>query len=166
MAREPSTDAPPRIAAGTPAFRRTNVAIFSCGFSIFALLYCTQPVLPLFSQEFGVSAAESSLALSLTTITMAVAMLFASSLSEVVGRKPLMLWALVASCVLTLVLAAAPQWSHILWLRALTGITLSGMPAVALAYLGEEMEPQAVAPAVGLYIGGGAFGGMTGRLVV
>lgn len=160
------TSRPARIAVGTPEFRRTNIAIFSCGFSIFALLYCTQPVLPLFAQEFGVSAAESSLALSLTTATMAVAMLFASSLSEVVGRKPLMLWALVASCVLTLALAAAPEWSQILWLRALTGVTLSGMPAVALAYLGEEMEPKAVAPAVGLYIGGGAFGGMTGRLLV
>jgi len=159
------TGAPARIAAGTPAFRRINVAIFFCGFSIFAILYCTQPVLPLFSQEFGVTAAESSLALSLTTATMAVAMLFASSLSEVVGRKPMMLAALVSSSALTLLLAFAQDWSHVLWLRALAGVALSGMPAVALAYLGEEMEPKAIGPAVGIYIGGGAFGGMSGRLV-
>ena len=89
-----------RIAAGTPEFRRTNIAIFFCGFSIFAILYCTQPVLPLFSETFGVSASESSLALSLTTATMAVAMLFASSLSEVVGRKSMMLGALLASSAL------------------------------------------------------------------
>ncbi|MBX9760829.1 MAG: MFS transporter [Beijerinckiaceae bacterium] len=157
--------APARIAAGTPAFRRINIAIFFCGFSIFAILYCTQPVLPLFTEEFGVSAAESSLALSLTTATMAVAMLFASSLSEVVGRKPMMLAALVSSSALTLLLAFAQDWSHVLWLRALAGVALSGMPAVALAYLGEEMEPKAVASAVGIYIGGGAFGGMSGRLV-
>ena len=155
-----------RIARGTPQYRRTSLAIFSCGFSIFALLYCTQPVLPLFSEEFSVSPAQSSLALSLTTITMAVAMIFASSLAEAVGRKPLMLGALVASSLLTLLLAVSTQWSQVLWLRALTGVTLSGMPAVALAYLGEEMEPQAVAPAVGLYIGGGALGGMSGRLFV
>jgi YNFM family putative membrane transporter len=156
----------PRIARGTPQYRRTSLAIFSCGFSIFALLYCTQPVLPLFSEEFSVSPAQSSLALSLTTITMAIAMIFASSLAEAVGRKPLMLGALIASSLLTLLLAVSTQWSQVLWLRALTGITLSGMPAVALAYLGEEMEPQAVAPAVGLYIGGGALGGMSGRLFV
>lgn len=154
-----------RIAAGTPEFRRVNVAIFFCGFSIFAILYCTQPVLPLFSETFGVSAAESSLALSLTTATMAVAMLFASSLSEVVGRKPMMLGALASSSVLTLLLAFAQDWSQVLWLRALAGVALSGMPAVALAYLAEEMEPKAVASAVGIYIGGGAFGGMAGRLV-
>lgn len=156
---------PARIRAGTPAFRRTNVAIFSCGFSIFAILYCTQPVLPSFVQEFGVSAAESSLALSLTTATMAIAMLFASSLSEVVGRKSMMLASLVASSALTLALTFASDWSHVLWLRALAGIALSGMPAVALAYLSEEMDQSVVAKAVGLYIGGSALGGMMGRLV-
>jgi YNFM family putative membrane transporter len=154
-----------RIAAGTPEFRRTNIAIFFCGFSIFAILYCTQPVLPLFSETFGVSASESSLALSLTTATMAVAMLFASSLSEVVGRKSMMLGALLASSALTFVLAFAQDWNQVLWLRALAGIALSGMPAVALAYLAEEMEPKAVASAVGIYIGGSAIGGMSGRLI-
>ncbi len=119
----------------------------------------------MFSETFGVSAAESSLALSLTTATMAVAMLVASSLSEVVGRKPMMLGALVSSSALTLLLAFAQEWSQVLWLRALAGVALSGMPAVALAYLAEEMEPKAVASAVGIYIGGGAFGGMAGRLV-
>ena len=59
----------------------------------------------------------------------------------------------------------APNWESILWLRALAGLTLSGAPAVTLAYLGEEMAPKAVAPAVGLYIGGSALGGMAGRLV-
>lgn len=155
-----------RIARGTPQYRRTSLAIFSCGFSIFALLYCTQPILPLFAEQFGVSPAQSSLALSVTTITMAVAMVFASSFAEAFGRKPVMLISLIASSILTVLLAVASEWSQILWLRALAGVALSGMPAVALAYLGEEMEPQAVAPAVGLYIAGGALGGMAGRLFV
>lgn len=154
-----------KIARGTPAYARTSLAIFSCGFSIFAILYCTQPILPLFVQEFNVTPAQSSLALSLTTISMAIAMLFASSLSEVWGRKPLMLGALISSSVLTVALAFANDWTQVLWLRALAGIALSGMPAVALAYLGEEMDKASVAPAVGLYIGGGAMGGMTGRLL-
>ena len=171
MADDPQTSAPaatagpPRIARGTREYRAVSIAFFSCGFNIFAMLYCTQSILPLLAQEFSVSPAESSLALSLTTIVMAVSMLFASSVSEAVGRKPLMLAALVASSVLTLVLAFSNQWQHVLWLRALTGLTLSGMPAVALAYLAEEMEPSSVPPAVGLYIGGGAVGGMMGRLI-
>lgn len=163
----PVSEAPhARIIAGTPAFRRINIAIFACGFSIFALLYSVQPILPLFTQEFGVSAAESSLALSLTAGAMALSMVFAGSASEVVGRKSMMLGALIASSLLTLALVFVSDWNHVLWLRALAGIALSGAPSVALAYLAEEMEPKAVAPAVGLYIGGSAFGGMSGRLVV
>lgn len=153
-----------KIVRGTPAYRRTSLAIFSCGFAIFAILYCAQPILPQLAQEFSVTPAQSSLALSLTTITMAVAMLFASSLSEAWGRKPLMLAAMISASILTLALAFAREWEHVLWLRALAGVGLSGMPAVALAYLGEEMERDSVAPAVGLYIGGGAVGGMSGRL--
>jgi len=159
------SEAPARIARGTRDYRATSAAMFSCGFSIFAILYCTQPILPMLVQEFDVSPAESSLALSLTTIVMAVSMLFASSLSEAVGRKPLMLAALLSSSLLTLALAFSTQWSHVLVLRSLAGVALSGMPAVALAYLAEEMDPKSVAPAVGLYIGGGAVGGMAGRLV-
>jgi YNFM family putative membrane transporter len=52
------------IEAGTPAFRRVTLALTAAGFSTFAVLYCVQPLLPVFSAEFRVSPAESSLALS------------------------------------------------------------------------------------------------------
>lgn len=153
-----------KIEAGTPAFRRANIAVFSCGFSIFAILYCPQPVLPLLTQEFGITPAQSSLAVSLPCITLAIAMLFASSISDAIGRKPLMLAALALSSVLTLALYWADSWSAVLWLRALAGVALSGAPAVTLAYLGDEIHPKAVTRAVGLYVGGSALGGMAGRL--
>lgn len=154
-----------KIEVGTPAFRRVNIAVFSCGFSIFAILYCPQPVLPLLTQEFGITPAESSLAVSLPCITMAVAMLFASSLSDAIGRKPLMLAALALSSLLTLALYWVDSWSMLLWLRGLAGVALSGAPAVTLAYLSDEIHPKAVTRAVGLYVGGSALGGMAGRLV-
>jgi MFS family permease len=99
---------PAKIEAGTPEFRRTNIAVFFCGFAIFAILYCPQPVLPLFVAEFGVSPAQSSLAVSVTAVVMAVAMLFASSVSEAWGRKVMMLGSLILSSALTLALWIAP----------------------------------------------------------
>ncbi|MEI9891676.1 MAG: MFS transporter [Caulobacteraceae bacterium] len=39
------------------------------------------------------------------------------------------------------------------------------MPAVATAYLAEEVEPQSLGAVMGLYIGGNAMGGMAGRLL-
>ena len=59
-----------RIQQGTPAFRRTALALFLAGFSTFGLLYTVQPLLPEFSRHFGVSAAGSAMSLSLTTGTL------------------------------------------------------------------------------------------------
>jgi YNFM family putative membrane transporter len=73
--------------------------------------------------------------------------------------------ALFVSAVLTLAAALAPGWRLLLVLRALAGLSLSGVPAVAMAYLAEEMDAKAIGLSMGLYIGGNALGGMTGRLV-
>lgn len=157
---------PGRIAAGTPAFRRATWALFAAGFATFALLYSVQPLLPAFSAEFGIGPATASLALSVSTAALALAMLVASSVSEVVGRKGIMVAALGVSALATLASAFAPAWPHILGFRTLMGLTLSGLPAVAMAYLADEVEPSAIGRAMGLYIGGSALGGMSGRLVV
>ncbi len=155
----------PYIQRGTPAFRRTNLALFSAGFSTFALMYCVQPLMPLFSREFHVDAATSSLSLSLTTGLLAIAMLVAGSLSEAWGRKPVMVASLTMSAALTVVSAVMPGWRSFLFIRALQGLAFSGLPAVAMAYLSEEMHIGSVGLAMGLYISGSALGGMSGRLI-
>ena len=162
---EQMPETPSRLVRGTPAFRQLNLALFAAGFSTFAILYCVQPLLPEFSQEFHVSAAISSLSLSLSTGLLAVAMLAAGSLSDVWGRKPVMMASLFASAVLTLLSAAAPNWTSLLVARMLIGVTLSGLPAVAMAYVSEEVDPKSIGLAMGLFIGGNAVGGMAGRII-
>lgn len=154
-----------RIRRGTAAFHFTNLALFAAGFSTFALLYCVQPLLPLFAREFSVSPAESSLALSATTGMLALAMLLASSISEIVGRKPVMLVSLLTSALLVLATGFVTDWSHLVLLRALAGVAFSGLPAVAMAYVSEEMDAGSVGLAMGLYIGGSALGGLGGRAI-
>jgi len=154
-----------RIRHGTPAFRRTNLALFSSGFATFGLLYCVQPLLPAFSRAFSLDAASSSLSLSLTTGVLAVSMLFAGAISDVFGRKPVMLASLLGSSLLVLLSAMAPNWGTFLVLRALLGITLAGLPAVAMTYVSEEIHGDSLGFAMGLYIGGNAIGGMGGRLI-
>jgi YNFM family putative membrane transporter len=158
--------APGQIERGTPAFRRTTIALGTAGFSTFALLYSIQPLLPVFSQQFRVSAAGASLSLSLTTGLMAVCMLLASSVSESVGRKPVMVASVLASSGLMILSAMVPQWWQFLVLRAFMGVTLSGLPAVAMAYVAEEIDPRHTGLSMGLYIGGNALGGMSGRLLI
>ncbi|MGU3542952.1 MFS transporter [Methylobacterium sp. A52T] len=153
------------IRSGTPVFRRTALALAAAGFSTFAVLYAVQPLLPIYAEDFGVSPAASSLALSLPCGLLAVALLVVSPLSEIWGRKPVMLASLVASAVLTVVAALVPGWYGFLALRALTGLTASGLPAVAMAYLAEEMDAKAIGLSMGLLVGGNALGGMSGRLI-
>ena len=66
---------------GTVEFRRANLALFAAGFATFVLLYCVQPLMPVFAAEFGVSAAASSLSLSLTTLILAPMLIVAHRLS-------------------------------------------------------------------------------------
>src|SRR5205085_12491947 len=97
-----------RIARGTPAFRRTNLAMFSAGFSTFALVYCVQPLMPELARTFGVSAATSALSLSVTTGVLAGALLVVRGLAESWGRKGIMTGALVTAALLTLCTAMVP----------------------------------------------------------
>ena len=141
------------------------LALFAAGFATFALLYCVQPLMPVFGREFHVSAAESSLPMSLTTGVLAPAMIVAGTISEARGRVPLMLASLLGSSVLTMACALAPRWGALLTLRALAGLTFAGLPAVSMAYLSEEMNPNSVGLAMGLAISGNGLGGMVGRLL-
>jgi YNFM family putative membrane transporter len=130
----------------------------------FALIYVVQGILPDVSRDLGVSAAAASLMLSLTTLPLAFAVVVAASLSEGHGRRPFLLGALFGGSALTLLAAASPWFAVLLGIRVLTGIALAGLPAVAMAYLAEEIDPASLGTAMGFYISGTALGGMTGRL--
>jgi YNFM family putative membrane transporter len=150
---------------GTPEYTRVLVALFTAGMATFVLLYDTQALLPEFVDTFGISPAQSTWALSATTASLAIALLVVGPLSDRLGRTRLIHLSLAASAVIALACAAAPSWHALLGLRLLAGIALAGLPAVATAYLREELDPSTHARAAGLYIGGTALGGMAGRLV-
>ncbi len=86
-------------------------------------------------------------------------------MADRIGRKTLMAWAILLTATLGLLLPFAPNWWSLLAIRGAMGLTLSGLPAVAMVYLAEEMDPDALGLSMGLYIGGTAIGGMAGRLV-
>ena len=157
---------PPPVRRGEPEYVRITASFFFGGFCTFALLYSVQPLMPVFAREFSLSPANAALALSVTTLTMAPALVVAGSASEVFGRKRVMVISLAAAALASLAAASAKEWTVFLALRALTGLALSGLPAVAMAYLVDEIEGPALGLAMGLYIAGSTLGGMAGRLIV
>lgn len=150
---------------GDPQYRRITVALFLAGLATFALVYCTQPLLPLLAHDFEVTPAVSTLSLSVTTVAMGIALLFFGPLSDAVGRLTLMRVTLLGAAVLAIASAFASSWPLLLVLRAAVGFAVAGLPAVAAAYLREEIAPAWASAATGLYIGGTAIGGMSGRLL-
>lgn len=162
------TAVPPSFVAISPGaadFKRINRAMMFGGFSTFALLYCVQPLMPMLSHTFALTAAQSSLALSISTGMLAISLLVSSILSERFGRKPMMVASMTAGGILTLLCAFAQSFPQLLILRGLLGFMLGGMPAIAMAYLSEEIDPRSLGLSMGLYISGSAFGGMLGRLL-
>lgn len=152
------------IARHTPEYLRAQWALFLAGFASFSLIYCVQPLLPAFSQTFGISAAQSSLALSLTTGLLAIAIVLAGAFSQALGRRGLMFTSMALASLLNIAAAVVPSWDALLLARALEGLVLGGVPAVAMAYLAEEIDPRYLGRTMGLYLAGTAFGGMMGRV--
>lgn len=152
------------VRTGTAAYRRINLALFCAGFVTFVTLYDLQPLLPLFAAEFGVAPAVASLPLSVATAALACGMLLAGTISDSLGRRAVMGMALVCTSLLALATWFTHSFASLLALRFVQGLVLAGVPSVAMAYLGEEMDAKAIGSAMGLYISGNALGGMSGRI--
>lgn len=150
---------------GEPGYRQASIALFAAGVATFAALYTTQPLLPLLSHDLRVSPGASTLTLAVATAALALALLPAGWLSDRYGRVPVMTLSLAAAATLGELAALAPSFGVLLAIRTLQGAALAGIPAVGMTYLAEEIHPDSLGASIGLYIGGNAIGGMTGRLL-
>ncbi len=150
---------------GTAAYGRLGAAMWCAGLATFVLVYCVQALLPTLAAEFGVSSSAASLALSATTGTLALAIVPLSAVAESWGRTRVMTAALAASAVLGVLAPLAPTFGTLVAVRALQGVALAALPALAMAHVTREVAPRWLGGAVGLLIAGNTIGGLSGRLV-
>ncbi|WP_353190053.1 MFS transporter [Pandoraea pnomenusa] len=156
---------PAGVSRGTREYAVISRALFFGGFSTFAQLYCMQSLLPLLTTTFGISPAQASWSVSAATMMMALGLLVTCVAADRVSRKRMMTIALLSSSVLTLASAFSTNFETVVILGALKGLALSGLPAIAMAYLSEEIDPRSLGMSMGLYIGGNILGGMAGRVL-
>ena len=97
-------------------------------------------MLPLLAADLRVSAAEAALTISLATVGLALTVLPWSFLADRIGRVRAMMWGISAATVLGLLVPLAPSFPVLLCLRMLEGMALGGIPAIAIAYLNEEVN--------------------------
>ena len=153
------------IQAKTRAWWRATAALCLGSFLVFINLYVPQPLLPGLKEAYGVSTLGVSLLMSVSTLSLALALLVFGPLSDAIGREGIMRITLLLAGGLSLALAFAPTFESLLFLRLLQGFVLGGLPAVAIAWMGDEFDKTALLSAVGLYIGANSLGGISGRIV-
>ena len=150
---------------GSREYRRLLVGLFFGGVATFAQLYATQAVLPAIADDTGGGPASSALTVSASTLGLAIAVIPWSLMADRVGRVPVMTAGLIAATLLGACTPFAHDIVVLLGLRLAEGAALGAIPAVALAYLSEEIAPRHVAAAAGSYIAGTTVGGLFGRIV-
>ncbi|WP_223627926.1 MFS transporter [Microbacterium sp. EST19A] len=152
-------------APGSREYRRLIIGLFFAGIATFAQLYSAQAVLPQISADLSVAPATAALSVSAATLGLALAVIPWSVVADRIGRVPAMATGVLTATVVGLVAPLSGEIAVLLALRFAEGVALGAVPAVALAYLSEEVEGRYAATAAGSYIAGTTVGGLLGRIV-
>lgn len=156
---------PPGLRKGEPAYTKAVIATLIAGLATFNALYNTQAILPTLVTAFGIDAATAALTVSAATGMLAVCIVPASIISEKFGRGRVLIASALLATLCGLVIPWSPTVGVLIALRALQGAFLAGVPAVAMTWLSEEIDPRDLTAAMGVYIAGNSVGGITGRLI-
>ena len=150
---------------GSAAYGRLLAALFCAGVATFAQLYSPQAVLPLIAADLRIGSAAAALTISASTVGLAVGVIPWSMLADRIGRVRAMTISVGVATMVGLLVPFAPTYELLLTGRFLEGLFVGGVPAIAVAYLTEEINPAHAARAAGTFVAGTTIGGLLGRLV-
>ncbi len=150
---------------GSRQYRHITAVLSFAAVVVFANLHALQPLLPELSRLFQLTPLQASWSYAVGTLTLGLSLLFYSAVSDAIGRRALLGVSLLGMTFSTVLLTQVESFSALLWGRALQGFFLGGLPAIAVAYMGEELEKPALLSAVGIYISASSLGGISGRVL-
>lgn len=166
----PPAPLPPLDASAPgPLDRRALAAgrfgIALAGFSAFLGVYVTQPLLPTLERVFGASKAMAGLTVSAPTIAIALAAPFAGTIGARLGHRRVIVLALFALSVPTLLAATATSMAALVAWRFAQGLVVPWIYVVTVALIAEEWPADGVGKATAAFVTGNVVGGFTGRAV-
>jgi predicted MFS family arabinose efflux permease len=135
-----------------------------CGVCAFLELYCTQPLLPMLARLFHASKTGVGMTVSAATLGVAISAPIFGALTERLPRKRVIVASLVGISLPTLLAATSTSLAQLVFWRFLQGITVPGVIAVLVTYIGEEWPADQVALIISFYVSGTALGGFIGRV--
>jgi len=158
-------DVAPLDIAAPRAHRRTQtLAVVFAGFCAFLTLYAPQPLLPMLSSAFQVSAKAVTRVMAVSTFAVVLAAPLVGILADRFGRKRVIVRSAVLLAVPALLAATSASLGQLLLWRFWQGIFTPGIFAVTIAYINEEWADGA-GSAMAAYVAGTVLGGFSGRMV-
>jgi YNFM family putative membrane transporter len=142
-----------------------HLAVGLTGYCCFVNLYSPQSILPLLSQQFGAGAAQVSYLITVSTLAVALTAPFTGAVADVLGRKRVIVAAMFALVVPTLMVGLSSDLTWMIFWRGVQGLVLPPIFAVTVAYIGDEWPHHEATTAAGIYSSGSSIGGFSGRLV-
>ena len=143
--------------------RATGVAI--AGIITFLNMYSIQAVLPLLSRDFAAPITAAGLTITATTSAVALVAPVVGSVSDMLGRKRLIVAAIWGLVLPTLLAGFATSLSVLILWRFIQGLLLPFIFAVTIAYIADETEGATTIKLAGTYSSGTIFAGFFGRFI-
>ncbi|MFF2017088.1 MFS transporter [Paenibacillus sp. NPDC058177] len=155
------------ISANHPSRNYTAMTMILCwaGMVIMSSLYVTLPLIPLFSDVFGVSSTQAATAGSIFSLGFAIGCLIYGPLSEKYGRKSVIFIGLITLICISLLIGLVRDFSWIIVLRGFQGAAAATFSPVALAYAVEMFPAQKRVTAIGFITTGFMVAGIVGQVM-
>jgi len=144
---------------------KPRAAVTVAGFCAFLDLYAPQVVMPQLAESFHVSEAVAASTVGISTLAVAVSAPLVGLLTDKMRRKPVLLVAVLALVLPTIMLVLADSLREILIWRFFQGVFLPAIFSSTVAYISEEWPASEASGVTGYYIAGSALGGFSGRFV-
>lgn len=146
------------------AYARAVFAAMIAGACTFLNVYCTQPLLPFFQSYFHATEVRVSYTVGAVTLAVALFAPLTGMIAESRGRKKVIVPALFAMTVPTLLAATAQSLGALIFWRFMQGVFVPGVIAVIIAYINEEFAGR-TGTVMSAYVAGTVFGGFIGRFL-
>lgn len=136
--------------------------------AVFAFLqvYSIQSILPVLMVDFKASEVQVGMAVGATVMAVAIMSPFLGMLSDAIGRKSIIVSALLFLAIPTALIAHSHTIETLTLWRFLQGLSVPGITVVTIAYLGEEFKGGSIAELMAYYVSGTVLGGFSGRFIL
>jgi len=146
-------------------FTRNLVIALIATIISFSTLYIPQPMLPLLAENFGVSAGEAGLLMTVAMLPLAIAPVLYGYFLQAIPARLMLTIALALLALDQVCFYFAEEFWHLILLRLLQGLLLPAIFTALMTYCASMVPAQMVRRAMVFYIGATILGGFSGRLL-